>query len=102
MQKVRYRQNYKYHVYSRTDRGLIPALLRDGEYAFKPFGGFLSFEDDEEYQFVKLVNLTAYTVNEGGLEDWKDIPTGHLVLGCYRYSQYFIFTWKNSPVTFTP
>lgn len=95
MKSIRYRQNYKYHVYTRNDRGLIPALLRDGEYAFKSFGGFLPFEDDEEYQFVKLVNLTAYTVEKNGVEVWEDIRSGYYVLGCYRYGAYFILERNN-------
>ncbi|CDT72377.1 conserved hypothetical protein [Vibrio coralliirubri] len=95
MSSIRYRQNYKHHVYTKSDSGLIPALLRNGEFAFRPFGGFLPFEDDEEYQLVKLVNLTAYTVEKNGVEVWEDIRSGYYVLGCYRYGAYFILERNN-------
>lgn len=54
------------------------------------FGVFCLLKMMKEYQLVKLVNLTAYTVEKNGVEVWEDIRSGYYVLGCYRYGAYFI------------
>ncbi|QFT40021.1 MULTISPECIES: hypothetical protein [unclassified Vibrio] len=76
----------------------IPALLKDGELAYKPYLGTLDNVYLLNVKRVKLVNLNGYTHDKDGLVDWQLIPVDHYLVGVYRNGGYYILTKDREPI----
>lgn len=76
----------------------IPALLKDGEYAFREFGGAMDF--GAPYQRVKLIHLLTFYRNRDGFgsEDAVFIPLDHYTLGYYFNERYYIALKDGDPI----
>ncbi len=77
----------------------IPALLRNGEYCYKPFGGVI--DDDSvmrQVQRVKLVNLTGFWWDDIGMSEGYEIPMGHAVKGYLFNDRYYVAIKDDQPM----
>lgn len=77
----------------------IPALLKNGEYCYKPFGGVI--DDDSvmgSVQRVKLVNLTGFWWNDVGMGEGINIPVGHAVKGYVLDERYYVAIKDDKPL----
>lgn len=77
----------------------IPALLRSGEYCYKPFGGVI--DDDsmmKQAQRVKLVNLTGFWWDGIEINEGYEIPMGHAVKGYLLNDRYYVAIKDDKPM----
>ncbi|WP_281188421.1 hypothetical protein [Vibrio harveyi] len=75
----------------------IPAILRNGEYAYKPYRGVLNDVGLINIQLVKLVNLTDYTYDPDGFNGWIRIPNKHYVVGVFLHGGYYLLLKHDRP-----
>ncbi len=78
----------------------IPALMRDGEYLYRPFGGVID-EDSlmQNAKPVKLVNITGFWWNDLGMgSDGYEIPIDHAVKGYFLNDKYYLAIKNDKPL----
>lgn len=78
----------------------IPALLRNGTYRYRPFGGVVDEEamtkDDIR---LKIVNVTALWWNDIGFgDDCYRIPANHYIKGYLINEKYYIAIKDDKPL----
>lgn len=74
----------------------IPALLKNGDYAYRPFGGVIAKTDT--LPKVKLVNIVKFWWNEDGFGPGLDIPIGDVVLGHLLHDKYYLVIENDAPI----
>lgn len=105
---IRHRYNYG-NVLMNTEKVIsgdvvtgntIPALLKNGQLLYKPFGGVI--DDDsvmKNAQAVKLVNVTGFWWNDIGMgRDGYEIPIDHAVKGYLLNDRYYIAIKNDKPL----
>ncbi len=75
----------------------IPALMRDGTEKFMKFGGFINNVEILHVQRVKLLRIMAWTNDDFGLKDWKQIPPDSYVDGLCLHSMYYVRLYDGKP-----
>ncbi|MFS1416194.1 hypothetical protein BCU70_21590 [Vibrio sp. 10N.286.49.C2] len=108
MTAIRYRHNYR--LVTLNEQGpvgklsvvadTIPARLRSGKLHFAKFAGSIDAKFIGGMQKVKLINIEAWSPDDGVSGNWLEISKGHYVAGVYFNSCYYIVLEDNAPVTF--
>ncbi|OEF59059.1 hypothetical protein [Enterovibrio norvegicus] len=97
MPAIRYRHNYKSIILSASSAATyeastgqsVPALLKDGSLIYFPFGGFVERRGLTHAQFVKLVDVIGFSMNEDESGAWEDV-TEKQVLGVFLKGKYYV------------
>lgn len=80
----------------------IPALRKNGDWWYRPFGGVIDEElakRNARYRPVKLLNIRGFWWNDLGMgEDGYEIPSGHLTKGYYFNDRYYLAILDDAPI----
>ena len=104
MVAIRYRHNFANIVLTENEiisgnaisGRMIPALLKNGEYMFRLFGGVA--DSDSNYQKVKLVGITAFWWSESTITPTLEIPSDSYVGGFYHNDRFLIAIKNDLPI----
>lgn len=103
---IRFRHNYSVVELSATGMvgnskiltgNTIPALLKDGESCFKPYGGDVDYRFIGQSPRVKLIGIIAW---QDASDVWHDLPSDHYLVGVYLKRCYRILLKEGKPLIF--
>ncbi|MDP7597165.1 MAG: hypothetical protein QGI68_16610 [Pseudomonadales bacterium] len=94
MRAIRLRVNYRLDIYIQGDNTQIGVRLRNGDFRYLPWGGFVEESLEGIGRPVKL-KVDAYTLNNSWNAEWTELTSREFLLGSvYEQRAYAIVPFR--------